>query len=73
MVIELPLSIKLDSSIFDLTWIFATAHNAVAIFLFYRGFLLYRHWFERTGDENFYVMPTNFYSRRIGRLFPGFF
>ncbi len=66
----LPITLNLADRTFDLTWIFATGHNAVVIFFVLSGFLLYRHWLEKAGATTFHAQRHEFYRRRLFRILP---
>lgn len=67
-----PLSLTIAQQVVDITWIFATGHNAVVTFFVLSGFLLYRHWLENPGMKTFREQTTEFYRRRARRILPAF-
>lgn len=68
----IPIILHVGASSFDLTWIFATGHNAVAVFFVLSGFLLYRHWRERGAGMRMKIQLSKFFEARMRRILPGF-
>lgn len=68
----LPLSLTVGHTVVNITWIFATGHNAVVTFFVLSGFLLYRHWLENPGMKAFGEHAADFYRRRARRILPAF-
>lgn len=67
----LPIALDVGGVSFDLTWLFATAHNGVVVFFVLSGFLLYRHWLERRHHMTFGRQWRAFADGRARRILPG--
>jgi peptidoglycan/LPS O-acetylase OafA/YrhL len=69
----IPITVQLGAETVNMTWLFATGHNAVIVFFVLSGFLLYRHWLERQGKLPFKTQCRSFMQSRARRILPGYF
>ena len=69
----LPLSVHIGTKIIDVTWVFATGHNAVVVFFVLSGFLLYKHWLERQETITLRAQIISFVQSRARRILPAYF
>lgn len=68
----IPVTLQFGTETINLTWLFATGHNAVIVFFVLSGFLLYRHWLERQGKLAFKHQCLSFAQSRARRILPGY-
>ncbi|MDZ5459076.1 acyltransferase family protein [Azohydromonas lata] len=68
----IPITLQIGAETVNLTWLFATGHNAVIVFFVLSGFLLYRHWLERQGKIAFKAQCWSFAQSRARRILPGY-